>query len=114
MRGWVGPWPSCSMTARGCWCRVPSSQSASALCAGGPAPDCGHAQTRQILQEELLHNLERTTTATERRTVLLVTHAIDEAVFMADRVAIMSSRPGTIREIVPVELPRPRTDMVRG
>jgi ABC-type dipeptide/oligopeptide/nickel transport system ATPase component len=72
------------------------------------------AQTRQILQEELLRIWGESTAETQRRTVLLVTHAIDEAVFMADRVAVMSARPGAIREIVPIDLPRPRTDKVRG
>jgi sulfonate transport system ATP-binding protein len=46
--------------------------------------------------------------AKERITMVLVTHDVDEAVYLGDRVVIMSPRPGRIREIVPVELPRPR------
>jgi len=62
------------------------------------------AQTRERLQFELL----RITQATNK-TVLLVTHSIDEAVLVADRIAIMTSRPGTIKSIIDVRLPRDRS-----
>lgn len=61
------------------------------------------AQTREVLQEELLHIWEKT-----KKTIVFVTHGIDEAVFLADRVAVMTANPGTIKEIVTINLPRPR------
>jgi NitT/TauT family transport system ATP-binding protein len=61
------------------------------------------AQTRNMLQRELLEIWEKT-----RKTVLFVTHSVDEAVFLSDRVVVLTSRPGAIREVVPIDLPRPR------
>ena len=61
------------------------------------------AQTREILQGEILNIWDKT-----RKTVIFVTHNIEEAVFLADRIAIMSARPGIIRKIVDVPLGRPR------
>ena len=67
------------------------------------------AQTRQLMQEELLAIWERT-----RKTILYVTHNIQEAVWMADRVVVISRRPGRVLDIVPVELKRPRVEGMLG
>jgi NitT/TauT family transport system ATP-binding protein len=67
------------------------------------------AQTRQLMQEELLGIWART-----RQTILYVTHNINEAVWMADRVVVLSRRPGRVLEIVDVKLPRPRTESMLG
>ncbi|MEZ5863282.1 MAG: ABC transporter ATP-binding protein [Geminicoccaceae bacterium] len=71
------------------------------------------AQTRIILQEELLRIWGETRPRAERRTVVFITHAIDEAVFLSDRVVVMSAHPGRIIETLDVDLPRPRTDATR-
>ncbi len=64
-------------------------------------------QTRTILQEELLRIWGEQGTGT-RPAVLFVTHGIDEAVVMADRVIVLGRRPGRVKETVVVDLPRPR------
>ena len=60
-------------------------------------------QTRALMQELLLGIWEA-----DRKTVLFVTHDIDEAIFMANRVAVMSARPGRVKALVPIDLPHPR------
>lgn len=69
-------------------------------------------QTRRLLQEELLYIWEGTGT-----TVLFVTHSMDEAVLLGDRVVLMSPRPGRIEELIDITLERPRSreiDKVEG
>jgi len=61
------------------------------------------AQTRRLLQEDLLAVLQNS-----RKTVVFVTHSMEEAVLLGDRVALMTPRPGRIQEVVEVDLPRPR------
>lgn len=61
------------------------------------------AQTREIMQTELLSIWRES-----KKTVLLITHQIDEAVFLSDRVIVFRARPGSVREEVPIELARPR------
>jgi NitT/TauT family transport system ATP-binding protein len=65
-------------------------------------------QTRELLQEQLLELWRET-----GKTILFVTHSIDEAVYMANRVVVMAARPGHIIEDIAVDLPRPRTGAVR-
>ena len=61
------------------------------------------AQTREIMQTELLRIWEQ-----GRKTVLFVTHQIDEAVFLSDRVLVFARRPGRLQETIEIKLPRPR------
>lgn len=67
------------------------------------------AQTRAFLQEEFARLL-----ALDNRTTILVTHDMDEAVFLADVVVVMSARPGRVVDVIPVDLPRPRDQDVRS
>ncbi len=67
------------------------------------------AQTRELLQFELLRIWEA-----DKKTILFVTHSIDEAILMADRVAVMTARPGKVKEIIDIPLPRPRTGEIRN
>lgn len=67
-------------------------------------------QNRLTLQEELLRVWEET-----RKTVVFITHSIDEAIFLSDRIVLMSAHPGRIRSTFLVELPRPRhIELVRS
>ena len=61
------------------------------------------AHTRTRLQNDLLVIWER-----DRKTVLFVTHSVEEAVFLSDRVVMITRSPGRVKEIIPIELPRPR------
>ncbi|MDI5972843.1 ABC transporter ATP-binding protein [Streptomyces sp. SL13] len=66
------------------------------------------ALTRVQLQEQLLR-----TWSAQRRTVLFVTHDVEEAVYLARRVVVMAARPGRVQEVVDVDLPYPRTEQMR-
>jgi len=62
------------------------------------------AMTRQVLQEELSR-----IAAAEGKTVLFITHSIEEAILLADRIVVLSSRPGRVKESIPNPLARPRS-----
>jgi NitT/TauT family transport system ATP-binding protein len=61
------------------------------------------AQTRNMLQQELLEIWEKT-----KKTIIFITHSVDEAVFLSDRIVVLTPRPGRVCRIFPVDLPRPR------
>jgi NitT/TauT family transport system ATP-binding protein len=61
------------------------------------------AQTRETMQEELLRIWER-----DRKTCVFITHSIAEAVYLADRVAVLSARPGRLKRVLAVDIPRLR------
>ena len=67
------------------------------------------AQTRQLMGAELLRLWEA-----DRKTILFVTHDLDEAIYLADRVVVLSARPGRVVDVVPIELPRPRALAIRS
>lgn len=62
------------------------------------------AQTREVMQTELLRVWDL-----DRKTVVFVTHQLDEAVYLSDRVIVLGARPGRVREVITIDLPRPRT-----
>ncbi len=62
------------------------------------------AQTREILQDELLRIYQD-----QPRTMVFITHSIEEAIALGDRILVMTARPGRVRELIAVEIPRPRT-----
>ncbi len=66
------------------------------------------ALTRVQLQEQLLDAWSR-----ERRTVMFITHDVDEAVFLPSRVIVMAARPGRLAQVIDVDLPYPRTEAIR-
>jgi NitT/TauT family transport system ATP-binding protein len=66
------------------------------------------AQTREVMQEELTRLWEHT-----GKTIVFVTHDIEEAVYLGDRVVVLTARPGRIKEEVPISLPRPRDITVK-
>ncbi|MDQ0204484.1 ABC transporter ATP-binding protein [Pectinatus haikarae] len=61
------------------------------------------AFTKINMQKEVLHIWEK-----EKTTLILVTHDIDEAIFMGDKIVVLSAKPGTVKKVISVELPRPR------
>ncbi len=63
------------------------------------------AQTREVLQDELINIVGKT-----NKTVIFVTHSIDEAVLLADRVVVMTCNPGKVKEIINIDLPKPRSN----
>src|SRR5437016_832204 len=70
------------------------------------------AQTREILQEELLSLMDR---PDERKTMVFITHSIDEAILLGDRIAVMSARPGRVKEVLDMPFGWPRDpDAVRS
>ena len=65
-------------------------------------------QTRDILQDELLSTWNR-----EQKTVLFVTHSIEEAIYLADRIVVLSQRPCQIEQVIKVPFDRPRSEEIK-
>lgn len=62
------------------------------------------AITRELMQDELAQIVTKT-----RQTIIFITHSVDEAITLGDRIVVVSSRPGRIKEIIPITIPRPRS-----
>jgi NitT/TauT family transport system ATP-binding protein len=62
------------------------------------------AQNKLLLQEELLRIWDE-----QKKTVVFITHSVDEAVYLGDRIMVMTAQPGRVKSLVPVPLPRPRS-----
>jgi NitT/TauT family transport system ATP-binding protein len=67
------------------------------------------AQTRNIMQKELLGIWQKT-----NKTVVFVTHSVDEALYLSDRIAVLTSRPATVKKVFPIPLQRPRDRAGKG
>jgi NitT/TauT family transport system ATP-binding protein len=67
------------------------------------------AQTRQVMQDDLLQLWQED----ERKTTVFITHSMEEAVYLSDRVLLMDTRPGHIQEVIDIDLPRPRDASAR-
>jgi len=67
------------------------------------------AQTRFVLQEELLRIWNE-----ENKTIIYITHSLEEAILMSDRIGLMTSQPGTLKDVYEVDIPRPRTNKTRN
>ena len=67
-----------------------------------------------MLQLELLRIWGQTAPREQRKTAVFITHDIEEAVFLADRVVVMSSHPGRVREVIDIDLPRERGESLRA
>jgi NitT/TauT family transport system ATP-binding protein len=65
------------------------------------------ALTKEIMQEKLIEVWER-----DNRTVLFITHDVEEAIFLADRVVVMTARPGGVKDVIDVDIDRPRSSDV--
>jgi NitT/TauT family transport system ATP-binding protein len=61
------------------------------------------ALTREVMQDELAQIMEKT-----GQTIIFITHSVDEAITLGDRIVVVSNRPGRVKEIIPVTIPRPR------
>lgn len=66
------------------------------------------------MQVELLRIWGEAAEESERKTVIFITHGIDEAVFLADRVVVMSSHPGRVSAVLDIDIPRPRSESIRS
>ncbi|MHA1629223.1 MAG: ABC transporter ATP-binding protein [Candidatus Heimdallarchaeota archaeon] len=67
------------------------------------------AQTRKLMQQELIRIWQKVSSLGKKKTVVFITHSVIEAVYLADKVYVMSARPGHIKAIIDIDIPRPRS-----